>query len=43
MELVDVDRDWLARTAAGFAPDVVVHEPTDVRADIIALLRGVAR
>lgn len=43
VELVDVDRDWLARTAAGFAPDVVVHEPTDVRADIIALLRGVAR
>ena len=41
--LIDVDRTWLARTAAGFAPDVVVHEPADVRADVIALLEGVSR
>ncbi|WP_455709166.1 WCX domain-containing protein [Corynebacterium aurimucosum] len=31
-------RDWLVRTAAGYAPDVVVIEPPEVRADIIALL-----
>ncbi|QGU04594.1 helix-turn-helix transcriptional regulator [Corynebacterium comes] len=42
VELLDVDRDWLARTAAGFAPAVVVHEPADVRADILALLKDVA-
>ena len=41
--LHDVDRTWLARTAAGFAPDVIVHEPADVRADVIALLKGVSR
>ncbi|GAB3695565.1 helix-turn-helix transcriptional regulator [Corynebacterium nasicanis] len=41
--LIDVDRAWLARTAAGFAPEVVVHEPADVRADVIALLEGVTR
>ncbi|MDO5511148.1 YafY family protein [Corynebacterium sp.] len=39
-ELIDVDRAWLARTAAGFAPDVIVHEPADVRDDVIALLKG---
>lgn len=43
VELVDVDRDWLARTAAGFAPDVIVHEPEDVRAEIITLLQDVVR
>ncbi len=42
-ELLDVDRAWLARTAAGFAPHVIVHEPADVRADVIALLKGVSR
>ena len=42
-ELIDVDRSWLARTAAGFAPDVIVHEPADVRADVIALLERVTR
>ena len=39
VELVDVDRDWLARTAAGFAPAVIVHEPSDIRHDIVELLR----
>lgn len=43
VELIDVDRDWLSRTAAGFAPDVVVHEPAEVRADIITLLKDVTR
>lgn len=43
VELVDVDRDWLARTAAGFAPDVEVLEPADVRADVRALLAEAAR
>lgn len=41
--LLDVDRDWLARTAAGFAPDVVVEEPADVRAQIRDLLQGASR
>ena len=40
VELSDVDRDWLVRTAAGYAPDVVVHEPDTVRADILALLHS---
>ena len=38
VELTAVRRDWLVRTAAGYAPDVVVIEPPEVRADIIALL-----
>lgn len=38
LELTGVHRDWLVRTAAGYAPDVVVVEPPEVRADIIALL-----
>jgi len=41
--LLDVDRSWLARTAAGFAPEVIVHEPADVRDDVIALLQEAAR
>lgn len=40
IELIDVDRDWLARTAAGFAPDVSVVEPADVRAQVADLLQG---
>ncbi|AGF72468.1 helix-turn-helix transcriptional regulator [Corynebacterium halotolerans] len=36
--LRDVDRDWLVRTAAGFAPDAVVVEPADVRGQVTALL-----
>lgn len=40
VELHAVDRDWLIRTAAGYAPDVVVLEPEDVRSDILALLRS---
>lgn len=39
VELVDVDRDWLVRTAAGFAPDVVVLEPHDAREQVVGLLR----
>ncbi|MHA2788970.1 helix-turn-helix transcriptional regulator [Corynebacterium sp. S7] len=35
----DVERDWFVRTAASFAPDAVVIEPEDVRADVIALLK----
>nr|WP_018295501.1 WYL domain-containing protein [Corynebacterium lubricantis] len=35
----NVERDWLVRTAASFAPDAVVLEPDDVRADVIALLQ----
>lgn len=42
VRLVDVDRDWLVRTAAGAAPEVVVLAPADVRREIIALLRKVA-
>ena len=40
LALTGVRRDWLVRTAAGYAPDVVVIEPTEVRSDIIALLSG---
>jgi len=35
-----VERDWLVRTAASFAPHVVVEEPEDVRDDVIAILRA---
>ncbi|HIX78840.1 MAG TPA: WYL domain-containing protein [Candidatus Corynebacterium faecipullorum] len=38
LELTNVHRDWLVRTAAGYAPDVVVIEPPELRAEIIALL-----
>lgn len=41
VELRDVDRDWLVRTAAGYAPDAVVLEPEDIRREIIALLQEV--
>ena len=40
LELTGVRRDWLVRTAAGYAPDIVVAQPEDVRSDIIALLNG---
>ena len=33
-----VDRTWLVRTAAAYAPDVIVKEPQDVVNDVIALL-----
>lgn len=39
LQLTGVQRDWLVRTAVGYAPDVVVVEPSEVRADIVALLR----
>ena len=40
LELTDVQRDWLVRTAAGYAPDVIVLEPEEIRVDILSLLRG---
>ena len=36
--LVDVERDWLVRTAASFAPHAVVELPGDVREDVVKLL-----
>ncbi|QGU07396.1 hypothetical protein COCCU_07310 [Corynebacterium occultum] len=36
--LVDVDRDWLVRTVTGYAPEVVLLEPAEVREDVRALL-----
>lgn len=39
--LRDVERDWLVRTATGFAPDAVVLEPADVRREVIELLQEV--
>lgn len=39
VRLAEVDQDWLVRTAAGYAPDVEVIEPTDVRALIVKLLK----
>nr|WP_246858078.1 WYL domain-containing protein [Corynebacterium sp. sy017] len=38
-ELHDVDRDWLVRTAAALAPEVIVCSPADVVADVRALLQ----
>ena len=38
-KLGPVDRDWLIRTAAAYAPEAIVDEPADVRADIIRLLQ----
>lgn len=35
----NVERDWFIRTAASFAPNVVVLAPADIRADVIELLR----
>ena len=37
-----VDRSWLLRTAAAYAPEVVVEEPSDLVDDIISLLHAVA-
>lgn len=36
--LNDVDRDWLVRTAAGHAPEVVLEEPAELREEIRALI-----
>lgn len=33
-----VDRDWLLRTAAAYAPEVIVVEPSDLVDDVISLL-----
>ena len=37
--LEKVDKDWLVRTAAGYAPEVRVLEPAGVRQEVISLLR----
>lgn len=39
-EFVAVERDWLVRTAASFAPHAVVVDPVDVRADVVDLLEA---
>lgn len=41
--LRNVDKDWLVRTAAGYAPEVEVLEPAVVREEDISLLRTAAR
>lgn len=41
--LRNVDKDWLVRTAAGYAPEVEVLEPAVVREEVISLLRTAAR
>ena len=38
IRLTGVDRDWLVRTTASLAGNVVAVEPEDVRADVVALL-----
>ncbi|STC70442.1 helix-turn-helix transcriptional regulator [Corynebacterium pilosum] len=38
--LRDVERDWLVRTVASYADQVVVVKPDDVRADVLALLEA---
>ena len=38
ISLFDVDADWLIRTAAGYAPDVIVESPDDIRNRVIELL-----
>ena len=40
--LHNVDKDWLVRTAAGYAPEVQVVEPAEVRQEVISLLRRAA-
>lgn len=36
--LIDVDRDWLVRTAAGHAPEVVLEQPVELREQIRTLI-----
>lgn len=36
--LVDVDRDWLVRTIAGYGPEVVLLAPEEAREEVRALL-----
>lgn len=40
--LESVERDWLVRTVASFAPHVIVQTPPDVRADVLELLSSAA-
>lgn len=39
----DIDRDWLVRTAAAYAPDALVVAPADVRNEVIAQLQRATR
>lgn len=39
LELAQVDADWLVRTAASYAPDVVVESPREIRERVAALLQ----
>ena len=41
--LRNVDKDWLVRTAAGYAPEVQVVEPAGVRQEVISLLHAAAQ
>ena len=38
--LRDVDRDWAVRTIASLAGNVVAVEPSEVREDVVKLLRS---
>ncbi|AWB81904.1 WYL domain-containing protein [Corynebacterium yudongzhengii] len=42
ISLKNVDADWLVRTAAAYAPEVVVKEPAEIRQRVVALLEEVA-
>lgn len=42
-ELVDVDKDWLVRTACAYAPHAVVLGPDDVVSAVVAQLRLAAK
>lgn len=39
LTLTGVDADWLVRTAASYAPDVVVESPPEIRSRVVALLK----
>lgn len=41
LEIPVRSRDWLARLITGLGPDVLVLEPADLRADVVARLRTV--
>ena len=40
--VLKVDRDWLIRTAAAYAPQAVVTSPPDIVAAIVAVLEEAA-
>ena len=37
-----VERDWFVRTAAAYAPHVIVTSPPDVVDDVVAVLKEAA-